>query len=277
MGYRYNLIAQNPQGTFGLPTDTFTGVSPSAEPSQFGESIPGVFDQWTYTYQDIVTKNLGRHNLKAGFQLSHVEFLDEPVSNAHPSFTFESFWDFLNDAPVTESGTFNPLTGVPELIRNDDRQNIAGIFVQDDYKVTSNADRQSGAALELLRQHDRQAKQHFRFQLRLPVHAMLTGLPTSFRQALWRPSRRPTSGRSSALRGVPSIYHQKVVLRGGFGINYEENQIAIPRSGDANVPAALSFSASAFSPQIVYNTRAEHQLSIRLSGQSALHHHIQLQ
>ena len=26
VGYRYNLIAQNPQGTFGLPTDTFTGV-----------------------------------------------------------------------------------------------------------------------------------------------------------------------------------------------------------------------------------------------------------
>src|SRR6202789_714495 len=135
-GYRYNLIGENPQGTFGLPTDTFTGVG-STEPSQFGESIPGVFNQWTYTYQDILTKNLNRHSLKAGFQLSHVEFLDEPVSNAHPSFTFQSFWDFLNDAPVTESGTFNPITGTPSLIRDDDRQNIAGIFVQDDYKVTA--------------------------------------------------------------------------------------------------------------------------------------------
>ncbi len=80
VGYRYDLIAQNPQGTFGLHTDTFTGVG-SSEPSQFGESIPGVFDQWTYTYQDIITKNLNRHSLKAGFHLSHVEILDEPVSN----------------------------------------------------------------------------------------------------------------------------------------------------------------------------------------------------
>ncbi len=135
VGYRYNLVAQNPQATFGLPTDTFSGASNATEPSQFGESIPGVFDQWTYTYQDIVTKNLNRHSLKAGFQLSHVEFLDEPVSNAHPSFTFQSFWDFLNDAPVTESGTFNPTTGTPVLIRDDDRQNIAGIFLQDDYQV----------------------------------------------------------------------------------------------------------------------------------------------
>ena len=84
VSYRYNLIAQNPQGTFGLPTDTFSAVSPNAEPSQFGESIPGVFDQWTYTYQDIVTKILGRHNLKAGFQLSNVEFLDEPVQTRIP-------------------------------------------------------------------------------------------------------------------------------------------------------------------------------------------------
>ncbi len=30
-----------------------------------------------------------------------------------------------------------PITGVPELLRDDDRQNIAGVFVQDDYKVSS--------------------------------------------------------------------------------------------------------------------------------------------
>ena len=98
VGYRYNLIAANPQATFGLPTDTFT-IDPGTEPAQFGASFPGVFNQWTYTYQDIVTKNLGRHSLKAGFQLEHIEFLDQPSTAAHPSFTFESFWDFLNDAP----------------------------------------------------------------------------------------------------------------------------------------------------------------------------------
>ena len=76
-------------------------------PPSSARTFQAIFDQWTYTYQDIVTNNLGRHSLKAGFQLSHIEFLDEPDSNAHPSFTFQSFWDFLNDAPVTESGTFN--------------------------------------------------------------------------------------------------------------------------------------------------------------------------
>jgi Carboxypeptidase regulatory-like domain len=251
-GYRYNLIAQNPQGTFGLPTDTFTGVSPSAEPSQFGESIPGVFDQWTYTYQDIVTKNLGRHSLKAGFQLSYVEFLDEPVSNAHPSFTFESFWDFLNDAPVTESGTFNALTGVPELVRNDDRQEIAGIFAQDDYKITPSLTVNLGLRWNYL--GSMTDKQNNLSVLDFGTgSSMLTGLKIVQQHAL--ATVQPANfGPQLGFAWDPNFYTNKVVFRGGFGINYEENQIAILRSGDANVPAAISFSASAFSPSIVYNT-----------------------
>jgi hypothetical protein len=251
-GYRYNLIAQNPQGSFGLPTDTFSSVSPSAEPSQFGESIPGVFDQWTYTYQDIVTKNLGRHTLKAGFQLSRVEFLDEPVSNAHPSFTFQSFWDFLNDAPLTESGTFNALTGVPELVRNDDRQNIAGIFVQDDYQVAPNLTVNLGLRWSYL--GSMTDKQNNISVLNFGSGAaMMTGLQILQQHAL--ASVQPSNfGPQLGFAWSPNIYHQTVVVRGGVGINYEENQIAILRSGDANIPAAISFAASAFSPSIVYNT-----------------------
>lgn len=252
VGYRYDLIAQNPQGTFGLPTDTFTGVG-SSEPSQFGESIPGVFDQWTYTYQDIITKNLNRHSLKAGFQLSHVEFLDEPVSNAHPSFTFESFWDFLNDAPVTESGTFNPITGTPELIRNDDRQNIAGIFVQDDYKVSPTLTVNLGLRWNYFgTMSDKQNN----LSVFTPGagSAMLTGASLVQTGSL-AANQKGNFGPQVGFAWTPDYYHHNIVLRGGFGINFEENQIAITRSGDANVPIALSFGpTSAFSSQIVYNT-----------------------
>src|SRR6202021_1198309 len=52
----------------------------------------------------------------------------------------------------------------------------------------------------------------------------------------------------------PNYYHNQLVIRGGFGINYEENQIAIPRSGDANPPNQIGFTATNFSSSIVYNT-----------------------
>jgi hypothetical protein len=250
-GYRYNLVAENPQGSFGLPTDTFTGVG-SSEPSQFGESIPGVFDQWTYTYQDILTKSLNRHTLKAGFQLSHIEFLDEPVSNAHPSFTFESFWDFLNDAPVTESGTFNPITGAPSLIRDDDRQNIAGIFVQDDYKVSPTLTINLGLRWNYFgAMTDKQNN----LSIFTPGAgaAMLTGAKLVQTGSL-ASNQKGNFGPQLGFAWNPGYYQRKVVVRGGFGINYEENQIAITRSGDANVPTTLSFGpTSQFSSQIVYN------------------------
>ncbi len=250
-GYRYNLVAQNPQGSFGLPTDTFTGVG-SSEPAQFGESIPGVFDQWTYTYQDILTKDLSRHSLKAGFQLSHIEFLDEPVSNAHPSFTFESFWDFLNDAPVTESGTFNPLTGTPELIRDDDRQNVSGVFVQDDYKVTPSLTVNLGLRWNYFGTMGDKQNSLSVFTPGAGA-AMLTGASLVQTGSL-ATNQKSNFGPQLGFAWSPDFYHQKLVLRGGVGINYEENQIAITRSGDANIPTALSFGpTSAFSSQIVYN------------------------
>ena len=252
VGYRYNGIADNPQGTFGLPTDTFSGVAPSAEPSQFGESIPGVFDQWTYTYQDIVTKNLNRHSLKAGFQLSHVEFLDEPVSNAHPSFTFQSFWDFLNDAPVTESGTFTPTNGTPVLVRNDDRQNIAGIFVQDDYKVTPSLTVNAGLRWNYFGAMGDKQNNLSVFTPGVGA-AMLTN--ASFVQTgSLAATQKGNFGPQVGFAYNPDYFNHKMVFRGGFGINFEENQIAIMRSGDANPPLSLSFTATQFSNQIVYNT-----------------------
>ncbi len=252
-GYRYNLIAANPQATFGLPTDTFSGVSPSAEPAQFGESFPGVFDQWTYTYQDIVTKNLNRHSLKAGFQLSHVEFKDQPSTAAHPSFTFESFWDFLNDAPATESGTFNAVTGVPELLRDDDRQNIAGVFVQDDYQVSPTFTVNLGLRWNYLGSMGDKQNNLSVFTPGAGA-AMLTGATMAQTGSL--ASVQPSNfGPQLGFAWSPNYYKQTLVLRGGVGINYEENQIAILRSGDANVPNAISFGpTSTFSPQIEYNT-----------------------
>lgn len=255
VGYRYNLIAANPQASFGLPTDTFTGVTNGGvgEPAQFGESFPGVFNQWTYTYQDIVTKDLGRQSLKAGFQFSHVEFLDQPSTAAHPSFTFQSFWDFLNDAPATESGTFNASTGAPELLRDDDRQNILGVFFQDDWKLTQTLTVNLGLRWNYLGGlTDKQGN----LSVFTPGQgsAMLTG--ASFVQsASLSSAQKGNFGPQLGFAWNPNYFARKAVVRGGFGINYEENQIAILRSGDANIPVAISFGpTSTFSPQIQYTT-----------------------
>src|SRR5206468_12781035 len=38
-----------------------------------------------------------------------------------PNYNFFNLWDFLNDAPHNEGGGFDPTTGFPTTIRQDDR------------------------------------------------------------------------------------------------------------------------------------------------------------
>src|SRR5580704_2093237 len=47
---------------------------------------------------------------------------------------FENFWDFANDAPFFETAVFNAKTGIPFGNRQDDRENLWGAFVQDDFR-----------------------------------------------------------------------------------------------------------------------------------------------
>ena len=243
-GWRWNEIASNPQAPFGLPIATFIGVG-SPEPQNYGPPQPSVFDQWTYSYQDILTKVFGAHNLKAGFQLSHIEFMNENVSNARPSFSFYSLWDFMNDAPYSEKATFNPVTGVPGLNRQDDRENIAGVFVQDDYKVTRNLTLNLGLRWNYF--GPAYTKQN-NMSVAVPGQgaAMLTGLVMRQGGDLYT-VQKGNFGPQFGFAWTPESLNHKAVVRGGFGINYNEDEFAITLQGNQNSPALVSLNPTGYS------------------------------
>jgi hypothetical protein len=148
-GWRWNEVASNPQEPFGLPQDNIGNVNDSscggsacsfgtANFQYFGAPGPTDLNQWTYDYNDVLTKILGRHSIKMGGDLTRLYYLNNAVYAARPSFTFRNLWDFANDAPFSETGQFNSTTGVPSSNREDNRSNVWGAFVQDDYKVRPN-------------------------------------------------------------------------------------------------------------------------------------------
>ena len=55
-----------------------------------------------------------------------------------PQYTFYNLWDFMNDAPEQEGGAFEATTGFPGGLRNDNREDMLGIFFQDDWKFRPN-------------------------------------------------------------------------------------------------------------------------------------------
>ncbi|MGA2171045.1 MAG: TonB-dependent receptor, partial [Terracidiphilus sp.] len=134
-GWRYNELTDNPQAPFGLPQDFVSGIG-SINIGGLSVGAPGHLDQWTYGYKDVATKVLRAQTMKFGFDLTQLYYLQAPLGT--PNYTFYNLWDFMNDAPEAEGGGFQATTGVPGGYRNDNRENLLGIFFQDDWRVRPN-------------------------------------------------------------------------------------------------------------------------------------------
>ena len=145
-GWENKDLANNPNAPFGLPQVTFFQPPNTVNNANLGSIVLngyGIgsfngFDQWTYAAKDVLTKVHGAHTLKMGGEFTRLLSVDAPFWADRPQYVFNNIWDFLNDAPVQESAQFDPQTGVPSALRKDLRNNIVGVFFQDNYKVRSN-------------------------------------------------------------------------------------------------------------------------------------------
>lgn len=254
-GWRYNEVASNTQAPFGLPTDQVQFIG-SIQPQYFGAPGPADYDQWTYSYRDVATKIAGRHTIKFGGELTRLYYLNDAPYNARPAFGFFNLWDFLNDAPQSESGTFDPTTGMPTAARQDDRENLWGFFAQDDFKATPNLTFNLGLRYSYF--GPLSAKQGDMYSTVLGSGAdLLTGLSIRKGGNLWSAQKR-NFGPEFGFAYTPG-HANKFVIRGGFGLNYNQNEIAITANVNVNPGLIVSpnFSMSTPSspnPGIVYGT-----------------------
>jgi hypothetical protein len=264
-GWRWNEVDTNPQEPFGLPQENFDGlglIGTNSNPGLqfFGAPGPSVFNQWTYSYQDLLTKVAGRHTLKFGGQLTRLYYLNNAIYNARPSYTFRNVWDFLNDAPYQESGTFDPLTGLPTENRLDERENLWAAFVQDDFKIRSNLTLNLGLRWSYFGPLN--SKQNNLSVVQLGSGAnTLTGLNVRLGGDLYNAPKK-SFGPQVGFAWSPVAQQNKLVIRGGFGINYNQNEIAITANGVNNPPnvVGINFCCSAYGspdPDILYGVPSD--------------------
>ena len=258
-GWRYNEVASNPQAPFGLPADDIDNIGTIGNQDgfqSFGAPGPGVYNQWTYDYHDILTKVAGRHSIKMGGELTRLYYLNENVSAARPTYGFRSLWDFANDAPYEESGQFDSATGIPFANRQDDRVNIWGFFVQDDYKVLPNLTINVGLRYSYLGPF--YSKENNLAVVQNVNVSTLNALNIRVGGKLYSP-QKSNFGPQLGFAWQPRSYMNRLVVRGGFGINYNQNEIAITSNGIGNPPLAVSPSfccstATGLDPSILYET-----------------------
>jgi hypothetical protein len=229
-GWRWNEINSNPQVPFGLPTDNFDGTG-QAGLEALGAPGPSNLNQWTYDYNDVLTKVLGRSNIKVGGDFTSLHYLNNPVYAAIPSFGFRNLWDFANDAPYSESGQFDHTTGIPSANREDNRVNMLGIFAQDDYKIRPNLTINAGLRWSYFgafysKENNLDVLQGI---------STLTDLNLRVGGKLYNPQKY-NFGPQLGFAWQPQRDNGKLVIRGGYGINYNQNEIAITANGVGNPP-----------------------------------------
>jgi hypothetical protein len=160
------------------------------------------------------------------------------VYAARPSFSFENLWDFSNDAPDSESGQFNSSTGIPSANREDNRVNLWGVFVQDDYKIRPNLTLNIGLRWSYFGAFDSKENNLDTLQF-APGTDPLSSLSVRVGGALYTP-QKTNFGPQIGFAWQPLESENRLVVRGGYGINYNQNEIAILANGFGNPPNVVN-------------------------------------
>ena len=256
-GWRWNEVSSNPQAPVGLPTDTIGQVGSltgDTNIKQFGPNVGSILNQWTYTYKDVATKIFRNHTIKFGGEVTRLFYLQECAGCGVPNYAFYNIWDFLNDAPHSENTNFDPKSGFPTTLRQDQRTDIWGFFVQDDFKVRPNLTLNLGLRWSYFGPLSSKENNMF---VATPGggSAYLTSLVVHKGQS-WT-AQKDNLGPQLGFAWSPTIFKDKMVVRGGYGLNYNQEEIAISANISNNPglvihPTLEMGSPTAANPGILY-------------------------
>jgi hypothetical protein len=251
-GWRYNELTSNPQAPFGLPQAQLFTANTTSGPAQIGSislgslgvPAPAHLNQWTYGYKDVATKILNAHTMKFGFDFTRLYYLNDPIGA--PNYTFYNIWSFLNDAPMAEGGPFQATTGLPGGYRNDNRENIWGIFFQDDWKVLPNLTLNAGLRYSYF--GPMTDKDNNMGVITFGAGAsLLTGMTIRTGINGWT-AQNFNFGPQIGFNWSPAHSNGRVVVRGGYGLNYNQQQIATANAYNGNPPGTSSVPGTSTSP-----------------------------
>ncbi len=244
-GWRWNEITTNPQEPFGLPTDQVDAIG-SITLASFGAPGPSNFNQHSYDYKDVATKIFGNHSVKFGGQVTRLYYLNNPTYSARPSYNFYNVWDFLNDAPHTESGSFSSTTGTPTTNRQDNREDLYGFFIQDDWKARPNLTINAGLRYSYFGPFSAKAGNLGVVQFGSGA-ATFTGLNIREGGNLTN-AQKGNFGPQFGFAYSPAGLKGRAVLRGGYGLNYNQTEIAITGNSGSNPPFVTGVGYTSGSP-----------------------------
>ena len=270
--YAYNEIASSAQTNFGLPRieiETLPGDRIRFGPP-WAETTPGIFAENTFEFRDTLRWARGNQAWSFGGELRWEQDNNNLAGGSRPLYTFGGLFNFANGTPLFYQINADPRTGGPAESQRYFRTETYAFFAQNDWKVRPNLSINLGLRWEYFTPLHEKRGRLSNFILGPPGQE-LTGGRIAIVDRLYEPDKNNFAPRVgfawSPSKLISLDTENKLVLRGGFGINYNRIPVNVFENTRGNPPFFARYriccgtSASDFSTpfnggQILYATGA---------------------
>jgi hypothetical protein len=205
----------------------------------FGNTSPAAFAENTYEVRDTVSHIFGNHTLRAGIETRFEQDNDNLSGEERPVYAFNGLWAFANDASVFEAISADPNTGGVANTQRYFRSEDYAVFVQHDWKVNPNLTLNTG-----LRWEEFTPLANKGFEVNYPelgpAGTELSGLRLVPHNHLWN-FEHHNIGPKIGFAYTPPIFHNKLVVRGGYALAYNHLDIALFNNALEDGPGIASF------------------------------------
>ncbi|HVF50580.1 MAG TPA: TonB-dependent receptor [Pyrinomonadaceae bacterium] len=219
--FAFNQVESSEGTNFGIP---FFNIFDFDTPvrccmnigAERGGTTPGIFAQNTYEFSDTLRVTSGNHALAFGAIVRKEQDNNNLQGGARPLFQFSSFLNFANDAPQFESIDFDPRTGALPNGQRYFRSSNYAFFAQDDWKFRPNLSLNLGLRYEYF---SPLSEKEGRTSNYIFGPNGLTDGRVEVTDELYAPDRNNFAPRLG-FAWSPMRFQDRLVVRGGFGINY---------------------------------------------------------
>jgi hypothetical protein len=254
--FSYNQVTSSASTDFGIPFyNVFDFNSAVGGPNGLpgccinagaarGGNTPGVFSQNTFDFRDTFSKFWGTRTIKFGVDIQKDQNDNNEQGGARPLFQFSSFMDWANDAPQFEAITVDPRTGSLPVGQRHFRTSIYAVYIQDDWKLRPNLTLNLGLRWEYfspLTDTNNLVSNYVFGPNGIVDGKVVTG------QKLYNGDFN-NFGPRLGFAWSPKAFSSKVVVRGGFGVNYDRIYDNILDPVRFNTPFAADLSACCAGP-----------------------------
>ncbi|MFN2596798.1 MAG: TonB-dependent receptor domain-containing protein [Pyrinomonadaceae bacterium] len=220
-----NQLRDTSTTNFGVPRVEVEGLP--FDRIRFGarreETTPALFAQNTYEFSDTFNKVRGNQAWKFGGVVRREQDNNSLLGGARPDYSFVGLFNLANDTPVFEAINADPNTGRPADAQRYFRTNYYAAFAQNDWKLRPNLTLNLGLRYEYFSPltEKRGRLSNITFGSRGLANSRVGVV-----DRLFKPDRNNFAPRlgfaySPHRGGFGGLLKQdRVVVRGGFGINY---------------------------------------------------------